>query len=237
VATPITDVDEFTDPITVPEDGDDRDALSVQTPIQGLANRTRHTSGRVDTLIGTDWTWAHAHRFNGQVTIGTDLYHQDILYDPPVIRTMMLPLDLSFPGGGASASLDSANLGWSSYDGYLLQGAGAFNSRRWPFRLPHETTIMGVNIGYYSVSPHRAQFWLRRIRATKAAPFAPSVADLAYSDVTIATQEVPIAPINLPVAVIGALDTFAVDVLMSASAQAIRYIEVMYSEILATGHR
>lgn len=38
----ITDVDEFTDPCTAPADGDTRNAASVLTPFQKLANRTRY---------------------------------------------------------------------------------------------------------------------------------------------------------------------------------------------------
>lgn len=37
----ITDVDEFTSPCTAPADGDTRNATSVLTPLQKLANRTR----------------------------------------------------------------------------------------------------------------------------------------------------------------------------------------------------
>lgn len=44
----LTDVDEFTDPISVPVDSDPRNAASVETPFQGLANRTRNLKGIID---------------------------------------------------------------------------------------------------------------------------------------------------------------------------------------------
>lgn len=46
----ITDVDEFTDPITAPAGADAANAASVVAPVQKLANRTRHTKNRVDVL-------------------------------------------------------------------------------------------------------------------------------------------------------------------------------------------
>lgn len=44
----LVDVDAFTSPITVPVDGDPRNALSVEVPFQALADRTRHVFSRFD---------------------------------------------------------------------------------------------------------------------------------------------------------------------------------------------
>lgn len=38
----LTDVDAFTSPVAVPSGGDERNAASVETPFQALANRTRY---------------------------------------------------------------------------------------------------------------------------------------------------------------------------------------------------
>jgi hypothetical protein len=187
-----------------------------------------------EEFLNKDYSWGGEHSFAGTLTTA-----QEILYAAPRECSLMLPLDLSFPCDVAgSQSLDDGSLGWSTNNGTLQQGAGGvYNARRWPFRLPHDATLLGARIGYLSPTPQHAQFWLRRIRADRTPPFTPSVTDLAYSDVTIPTQEHPISPLALPATVIGSSDTFAVDVLMSAAGQGIRYIEVVYSEIVATGYR
>jgi hypothetical protein len=48
--TNLTEVDEFTADVTVPEDGDDRNAASVEVPFQALANRTKYAKARLDEL-------------------------------------------------------------------------------------------------------------------------------------------------------------------------------------------
>lgn len=49
----LVEVDTFTASIAVPEDGDDENALSVETPFQALANRTKNTKGRIDAWLGS----------------------------------------------------------------------------------------------------------------------------------------------------------------------------------------
>jgi hypothetical protein len=48
MAKPLTDVDTFPASITVPEDGDNLVAGSVETPFQGLSNRTANLNKRVN---------------------------------------------------------------------------------------------------------------------------------------------------------------------------------------------
>ncbi len=51
--TNLTDVSTFTDPVAVPVDGDVRNAASVQTPFQALANRTRKLIDRLGGIAGS----------------------------------------------------------------------------------------------------------------------------------------------------------------------------------------
>lgn len=48
----IIDVDEFTDPVRAPDDGDPGNGATFQISPQDLANRTRNLKNRVDTLYG-----------------------------------------------------------------------------------------------------------------------------------------------------------------------------------------
>lgn len=48
MAKNLTEVDEFTANVTVPEGGDSRTAASVETPFQALANRSRNAKNRLD---------------------------------------------------------------------------------------------------------------------------------------------------------------------------------------------
>lgn len=83
----ITDVDEFTDPVTAPADGDNADEASFQDPIQDLSNRTRYLKNRTDELFGgtptlTDnvvYGGAYNVTFPQQVNAGGDVVAGDDL--------------------------------------------------------------------------------------------------------------------------------------------------------------
>lgn len=69
----ITDVDEFTDPVQAPADGDALNAASiVPTAIQRLANRTRNLANRTGGGDGTsEWAYDDAPRERVQVIAGS----------------------------------------------------------------------------------------------------------------------------------------------------------------------
>lgn len=69
----LTDVDEFTDPVSVPVDSDPRNANSVEVPYQALANRTRNLDNRLSPIEVnvTDGEW---------------------VYENPKSRTVLVPL-------------------------------------------------------------------------------------------------------------------------------------------------
>lgn len=46
----LTEVDEYTASVTVPEDGDNRNAASVETPFQALANRSLNAKNRLSVV-------------------------------------------------------------------------------------------------------------------------------------------------------------------------------------------
>jgi hypothetical protein len=50
--------------VTVPEDGDDRNAESVLGPFQSLTDRTRNSHSRLEALDNDPRTWAQHQRFN-----------------------------------------------------------------------------------------------------------------------------------------------------------------------------
>jgi hypothetical protein len=64
----LTEVEEFTVPITVPEPGDDRTAASIVPAFQALANRTRSLLKQVAVLLTTNNAWTGKQTFKNAVT-------------------------------------------------------------------------------------------------------------------------------------------------------------------------
>lgn len=66
MAEDLVEVDEFTEPVTIPEDGDDRNALSISPAFQALANRTKYLDTRRGDaqrlLPGTELVYTDAAR-------------------------------------------------------------------------------------------------------------------------------------------------------------------------------
>jgi hypothetical protein len=156
VATPITDVDEFTDPITVPEDGDDRDALSVQTPFQGLANRTRHHQGQLEALTGPEVIWTNEHRFDSQVRVASDL-----LYTTPRDTNRYLHPAAATPDGVTWVYAMGV---WTSLTGSLLL--------TFVLPLPDESIFYSANVCVRNAGTVDLAATLKVYEAT-AAPQAP----------------------------------------------------------------
>lgn len=65
MAHPLTDADVFPPDVSVPDDGDDRNAASVEPAFQALANRTRYLLERLADLKDQAIDWTAHHRFRG----------------------------------------------------------------------------------------------------------------------------------------------------------------------------
>ncbi len=137
MSTNITDVDEFTDPITVPEDGDDRDALSVHTPFQGLSNRTRNLLTRITDLPGTDGDWTGNINFAGNLT-----FQNELLLTAPQTRVCHVAMG-SGQGTPGLFAYDVVLGVWRSLD-----ASGLFGQLRFPLPLPRNCTIERVRVAF-----------------------------------------------------------------------------------------
>lgn len=70
MAEDLVEVDEFTPAVTVPEDGDDRDAASVKQGFQPLTNRARYLLNRAGLGPGgTTHVWNDQHSFTNNVRL------------------------------------------------------------------------------------------------------------------------------------------------------------------------
>lgn len=80
MAEDLVEVDEFTPAVTVPEDGDDRDALSVKQGFQPLANRTRNLLNRIGAFASGEHTWTAKQTFNALLALGDVLMGGEVKY-------------------------------------------------------------------------------------------------------------------------------------------------------------
>ena len=130
MAHDLTEVDSYGAVVTVPDDGDDANALSVETPFQQLANRAKNLKGRLDGIVATlsasAFTWAATHLFTGALrsNVGLGLYGaaDEVLYTnssgASVPRSRAIPVPM-WPTTDAYEVISS-----TSFDGLLCAGAG-----------------------------------------------------------------------------------------------------------------
>lgn len=123
----ITDVDTFTNPVVVPEDGDDRNAVSVDTPFQALANRTYNSKLRLDGIDGATHAWTAQHTFTLPPNYAT----------PPTRTSYLNMLE-------ASDATGSNTLSWTTDSAVVVPVAGAIDIRI-PFRMPVGSSFTQVN--------------------------------------------------------------------------------------------
>lgn len=89
--TNLTDVDTFTDPVSVPAAGDNRTSASVETPFQALANRTRNLKNRADGIDAANHTWSGTNSHGGTATFTATVRLApgvEITYPSPVSRSV-----------------------------------------------------------------------------------------------------------------------------------------------------
>lgn len=99
MAAPLTDVDTFTDPVIVPEAGDDRTSVSVNVAFQALANRTRHHKALFDGYGAAPHVWGALNTFA-----------IDIDYDAPKTFSRWLTLSAGVTFYSASPASPRAHI-------------------------------------------------------------------------------------------------------------------------------
>lgn len=124
----ITDVDEFTEVVQCPQDGDFATGASIKLMGQGLSNRTRRLKNMVDTMIATiistvhEWTAQQTFKSHILLTAPAQIFLDNasgIHYDQGPLRKVFLPLKPFRDGGWTPASGSTTGPAW-----ILLQDAG-----------------------------------------------------------------------------------------------------------------
>lgn len=175
----IVEDDEFTEPVSVPEPGDDRDASSVVQAFQPLTNRTRNLKNRIDDYHEQDLTFEGAVVFNweayftGVFQATSDLVFNDatseVLYQPE--RTKGVACEPPF------------NAEWV-YDATLARSSCSTNNAVVPVKLPVPpgcTLTKVIATVSHGVATAGAAVFIRRRNAgtTAGAAGTPSASNLA----------------------------------------------------------
>ena len=155
----LTDADEWTEPLTVPEGGDDRNAASIVPAFQTLANRARWVKERFAAIFSTANTWTADQTFAAEVALdgpatsagGLNVTSGDValagatnelVYTTKRPRTICLPLSSGFPTNGTDDQQELQELFWLS----------TFNGARsaFPIKLPHGADLGVIKIGLFN---------------------------------------------------------------------------------------
>lgn len=168
MAHPLTEADTFTADVSVPDDGDDRNAASVEVPLQSLTNRTRHLLNLLGAFDDTEHTWTAWQRFQGgftaNVSLGLTGASNEIFYTDeagvpvPRIRPTYVPLDdLAWSGDAwrTGDDLDTGSIAANVPDAWL----------RVPVRLPHGARLVRVEARIISAAETKI-IWAHRNHAT-----------------------------------------------------------------------
>jgi hypothetical protein len=225
MATDLVEVDEWTAAVTVPEDGDDYDAASVELPLQALTNRTVRLNSRVDAVPDQPYTWSAPQAFEDALGLaGPD---NELTYQPlPRTRTMLLDQTSARPKLGANIALGDSGLG--SPFGWLCN---ASSTLIYGCRLPHGSTLQRVRVGIYNgqsrdVTVHAYQFVAAVIGIAMGSSGAT---DLGATTDNIATTGVVAHDVPAPIVTNGAWHTYCVEVSL-VTGQICTWCEVMFTD-------
>lgn len=166
--TALTETSTFTDPVQVPDDGDDRNAASIEGTFQALANRTLNLKDRLDglhndaTWLSRIFKWTGLHTFADARLRGSS----ELLYADadgalaPRLRAVQMPLtDLAVIGTGSYIPPSNGILP----PGTLSAGTGGITAVG-ALRVPRGCTLKGA---HFSVSlPAATQATLKLFRVT-----------------------------------------------------------------------
>lgn len=200
----LTEAEEFSEPITVPESGDDRTAASIVPAFQALANRTRHLFNLITGFVDAVHTWTNGQGFAGTVGFyaavvlggaANELVYADELgMDAPRLRTVMIE----------PTEMLSENTGWYprtlTYGGVQTEAPlGGNGTGRLALRIPHGGTLVRVRLGYErKAAGADARLVVYRLRYEKTIPFREYPADqiVAVQIDTVGQRLVDTGPIS-----------------------------------------
>lgn len=142
--TNLTEVDEYTPNVAVPNPGEDRTSESIRPGFQSLANRSLNAKNRIATLegsvgrLGAANAWTGANSFSQPVVlVGTELN-----YSAPVAVSVQLPLRSQIKVGHGSHAVFGCWL--LASDATYVQSDCADDWYEQPIALPNGATLTGV---------------------------------------------------------------------------------------------
>lgn len=148
MATPIVEVDEYTANVVAPEGGDVRNAASVRTPLQALANRTKYMA---DRLIGEETVTFEAVDPARWVRTGPDMNVYPsydlafgLYYFTGGVGTIYMSLAHAVPRDATLTAIKvkyQTNNSYVSNDTYLNVGTGLFDPSLGSLGLAKSTTV------------------------------------------------------------------------------------------------
>lgn len=148
--TTLTEVDEYTPDVVVPNPGEDRTSVSIRPGFQSLANRSLNAKNRIATLEGTAGrlgaanAWTGANSFSQPVALagGVLAAGTDLNYAAPVSCSVQLPLRSQIKVGHGSHAVFGCWL--LAFDAMSVQSDCADDWYEQPIALPNGATLTGV---------------------------------------------------------------------------------------------
>lgn len=148
--TILTEVDEYTPQVAVPNPGEDRTSASIRPGFQSLANRSLNAKNRIATLEGSAGrlaaanAWTGANSFSQPVALagGVLAAGTDLNYAEPVVCSVQLPLRSQIKVGHGSHAVFGCWL--LAGDATYIQSDCADDWWEHPLFLPNGATLTGV---------------------------------------------------------------------------------------------
>lgn len=173
MAEQLTEANEFTATVVVPEAGDDRTAASVRGAFQSLANRSRYLLQLIGDLLSEDNIWTGWNRFRGGFTMtqglglagptNEALYTDEAGLPVPRRRTVMID-----PAAIQGAAWQPRVQGTAGATGTNLSGGWG----KLLLPIPSGGQLKRVRIGYeHKVAGDSADIYIRRTTYAKTTPF------------------------------------------------------------------
>jgi hypothetical protein len=136
----LTEADEFTESVQVPDDGDDRNAASVETSFQALTNRTRNLWNLLEAYTSKNRTWTGQQMFANAATGIRKLVYVDAAgAEIKPVRKVALPITmLAYQGSSWGLIETPYALQSGTFGGDIIGG----------FSLPHDQELTAVNVGF-----------------------------------------------------------------------------------------
>lgn len=226
MASDLVEVGTFTASVTVPDDGDDYLASTVEIPFQALTNRTRYLQ---DLLTGLGTA-------DVELASGTSLIMKGITgiaYDVLKARTIPIPLD-SIVQMNPSAlwfaqSIDPAVE--PNRPGGYTSASGAIG--RWSWRMPHGALVKHIRAAILNpgVGPGPITLDVYQRRNGTSGSYLPVSTKIGTATISTAgTTLLDADCAALAVAADGALDTFYAVITSGATGQWIDHVSMEFGD-------